>query len=340
VSPAGAAEGALWQRYVDGHPEATNYHRWGWKQVVENAFGWPTYYLMANCEGQIGGVLPLVWQKSFVFGSFLTSVPFFNAGGIIADHAEAEHALLQEAIALARRLKVQHLELRHRSERPLALPTRTNKLTVIRAVGPDAEKMFNALDKKVRTDIRKAIKSELVAEVGGAELVDEFYEIFAENMRDLGTPVYSPNFFREVFRAFPHDSFITLVRHHGRAVASSFLSGFRDTMEVPWSSSLRSYLPMKPNMLLYWKNLAFSGERGYTFFDFGRSSVGSGTHKFKLQWGSQEVPLYWNYWLPDGKEIPELNPHNPKYRLAIAAWQKLPLRLTKLLGPHIVKRLP
>lgn len=330
----------LWDNFAERRPEATGCHRWAWKQVIERSFGWPTYYLLAEDGGQVRGVLPLVWQKSWLFGSFLTSLPFLNAGGVLAQDDAAQQALVDEAVALARRLRVRYLELRHRGETRMELPAKTNKVTLLKAVLPDEEKMFAALPHKVRTDVRKGIKSELAAEFGGAEFLDDFYSVFAVNMRDLGTPAYARSFFGEILRAFPGDTRICVVRHQGQPIAASFLIAFRDTIEALWSSSLYRFSALRPNMFLYWRILCFAGQQGYRYFDFGRSSVGSGTHRFKLQWGTEEVPLPWFYWLPEGAALPELNPENPRYGLAIRIWRKLPVGLTKLLGPPIVKRLP
>ena len=333
------ADAQLWRQFVEDHIECSNYHRWGWRQVIENSFHWPTFYLMAEEDNRIHGILPLIWQKSWMFGSFLTSLPFLNCGGVIAESQAAKKALVAEAIALARQLRVKHLELRHRLNPELGLPTRTHKVAVVRRVEP-TETMWAALPHKVRTDIRKGIKSDLEADFGGKELLDAFYGVFARNMRNLGTPVYGRNFFSEILKTFSDDTYICIVRHQGKPVAVSFLTGYRGTLEAAWSSSLYSYVSMKPNMFLYWKILCFAGERGYEVFDFGRSTVGSGTHRFKKQWGSHEVPLYWAYWVPEGAGLPDLNKENPRYRLAIWLWQRLPVPVTKLLGPAIVKCLP
>jgi FemAB-related protein (PEP-CTERM system-associated) len=333
-------EAQLWQQFVDSHAACSKYHRWGWKQVIENSFGWQTFYLMLEENSSIKGILPLVWQKSWLFGSFLTSLPFLNGGGVAAETEGAEKALVWEAIALARRLGTTHVELRHRRVHRLDLPAKTHKVAVVRQVEPDTEKMWRLLHHKVRTDIRKALKSGLVAEFGREELLDDFYKMFTENMRNLGTPSYGRNFFQHILRAFPVDSHICIVRHGSNAVAASLLTAYRDTVEAAWSSSLRSYRSMKPNMLLYWELLCFAGKNGYRNFDFGRSSIGSGTHRFKMQWGSQEVPLFWLYWLRDGSDLPELNPQNPRYRMALWGWQRLPLALTKLVGPRIARCLP
>ncbi|MGH9579076.1 MAG: FemAB family XrtA/PEP-CTERM system-associated protein, partial [Terriglobales bacterium] len=319
------------------------YHSWRWKRVLEASFGWPTYYWMAEREdGTVCGVLPMVWQKSVWFGSFLTSLPFVNYAGIAAESPDAEQLLAGRAATQARELGVRHVELRHRFSHALGAEwtQRSHRVAVVKTVQPDTEKMWNELPNKVRTDVRKAMKSNLEATAGGAESLDDYYRVFAENMRDLGTPVYSRSFFAEILSTFPQQALVNVIRHEGKAVAASFLFAFRDSLEVPWSSSLREYLPMQPNMLLYWKNLCLAGEKGYARFDFGRSPVGSGTHRFKMQWGSEESPLPWDYWLPAGASLPELNAQNPKYELAKSVWRRLPLAVTKVLGPRIVRCLP
>jgi FemAB-related protein (PEP-CTERM system-associated) len=271
----------------------------------------------------------------------MTSMPFLNGGGVLASTQEAALALTREAIAIASRSGVKYLELRHREAQPeLGLATRSHKVRVVRAVESDSEAMFRSFDPKLRADIRKATKWNLQPETGGPELLPEFYQIFTENMRDLGTPPYSRRFFEEIYRVFPNSTYITVVRHEGTAIASSFLIGHADTVEAGWSSSRRKYLPMKPNMALYWQNLRLAGAHGYDLFDFGRSTVGSGTHRFKMQWGGREEPLHWDYWAPEGASPPALNPNNPKYELMIRTWKKLPVGLTRLIGPPIVKRLP
>jgi len=337
---AGEEMQPLWDAYVEQHKDATHCHCWAWKRVIENAFHHPTYYLAATDQGKLTGVLPLVWQHSRVFGSFLTSMPFLNAGGVLAGSAEVEDELVRHAIELTRRLHARHLQLRYRGECRLALPSMAHKIAAVRPVWADSDAMFAALDKKVRTDIKKAIKSGLTARAEGAEALEQFYAIYAANMRELGTPVYGRNFFAEILNAFSGAAEIVVVRREGEAIAATLLVRFRGVMEAGWSGSLRRYLPLKPNMLLYWTNLCVAGERGCTVFDFGRSTRDSGTHHFKRQWGTEDIPLHWAQWPPRQADRPELDPTNPKYRLAIALWKKLPLPLTRLIGPGIVKHLP
>lgn len=333
--------GKRWDEFVQAHRGSTTYHQWKWKHVVESVFGWPTFYLAAEDAGRIQGVLPLVWVNGRFAGNFLCSMPFLGECGIAAQTEAVEQRLLEGAISLAKQLHAEYLELRHRSDHGLGLPAKTNKVTVVLSLDPDSEKMWKALNTKIRTKIRKSINCGLTAEVGGLEFLDDFYAVFSENMRDLGTPVYGREFFSKILCGCPDDTYICRVRHQGQTVAASFLIGYRDTLEAKWSSSLRQYLSMKPNMFLYWNLFCFATQTGYRFFDFGRSTAGSGTHVFKMQWaGSQSIPLHWEYWLPNGNGLPEKNPENPKYRMAIWLWQRLPVALTRTIGPRIVRYFP
>jgi FemAB-related protein (PEP-CTERM system-associated) len=172
------------------------------------------------------------------------------------------------------------------------------------------------------------------------ELLDGFYEVFCRNMRDLGTPVYGRSFFQNILETFPDATCIISVMLESKTVASGILTWFRDTLEVPWASSVADYREMCPNNLLYWEAIRYAIRNGARKFDFGRSTPGEGTFRFKKQWGANPAQLLWQYLLEQGKEVPELNPANPKYRLAIKIWQQLPLAVANVLGPRIVKNIP
>jgi FemAB-related protein (PEP-CTERM system-associated) len=200
--------------------------------------------------------------------------------------------------------------------------------------------MWERLDRKVRNQIRKAQKSNLVATRGGAELLDEFYTVFARNMRDLGTPVYSRRLFEEVLRTFPTRASLHVVRLEGRAVASGLTFRTRDRVEVPWASSIRDFNSLCPNHLLYWSILECAEQEGADTLDFGRSTPGEGTFKFKEQWGARPVALHWEYCLLNGGPVPNTSPSNPKFRLMIETWKRLPLPVATWLGPSIVESIP
>jgi FemAB-related protein (PEP-CTERM system-associated) len=159
-------------------------------------------------------------------------------------------------------------------------------------------------------------------------------------MRDLGTPVYTKRLFENILHEFPETARICTVYDDKIPIASGFMLGYRTWLQIPWASSVKAYNRSSPNMLLYWTILEFACNEGYTHFDFGRSTLGEGTYKFKQQWGAQPLQCYWHYWLASGGDLPEINPDNPKYRLMINTWQRLPLAVTKWIGPHIVKNIP
>jgi serine/alanine adding enzyme len=337
VEDAAAAE---WDRYVAGHPEASAYHDYAWRNVVRTAFGHDTHYFVVREGDVICGVLPLVRLKSALFGDFMVSLPYFNYGGVLATHARATEALLQAAADFARTLGVAHVELRHRGSEHHRWPARTDKVAMLLRLPGPGESLDKMLPSKLRSQVKRPVREGAQCVFGGAELLDEFYAVFAENMRDLGTPVYAKSFFRTILTLFAERTWIAVVRLHERPVAAALLLDHRDTVEIPWASSLQRVNKLSINMFLYWNILQRAASRGCKLFDFGRSTVDSGTFRFKQQWGAQPLQLHWHYWLAAGGELPRINPDNPKYRLAVAAWRKLPLAAANWLGPHIVKNLP
>lgn len=329
-----------WDAFVDAHPEATAYHGWRWKQVFERAFGHETVYLAALDGDDVRGVLPLALFSSRLFGRFAVSVPFLNYGGLLASHAAAADALVERATDIARERRLSHVELRHLSRQCPGLHARQHKVRMLLNL-PATEKLaWDALDRKVRNQVRKAEKAGLTAREGGVELLDAFYDVFSRNMRDLGTPVYSPGFFREVLQAFPETARVSLVEHGTRAVAAGITIQHRDGIEVPWASSLREYRAECPNNLLYWQIIKHGIAAGLHVLDFGRSTPNEGTFHFKKQWGAEPSPLYWEYILMGGEAPKDLSPKNPKFGAAIAVWKRLPVSVTTALGPHIVRSIP
>ena len=361
-----------WDEYVIKSSASNCYHLTGWKNVIEKTFGHKTYYLLAtqdssnstnpinsividsftqssvlspqslvNPSSPIVGILPIVQLKSLIFGNFMVSCPYFNYGGICADNDEIREELLKEAVDITEREGGKHIELRHTDHILNGLPAKTAKVSMRLELPQKPEELWDSFSSKLRSQIRRPTKEEMYSRFGREEELDNFYTIFSINMRDLGTPVYSKAFFKNILGEFPEATWIcTAYTKEGIPVASGFLVAFKDRLEIPWASSLKEYNRFGPNMLLYWSVLKFACEKGFRLFDFGRSTPGEGTYKFKEQWGAKPVQLYWHYWLKNGGPLPELNPDNPKYKLAINIWRKLPVGLTILIGPHIVKNLP
>ena len=207
-------------------------------------------------------------------------------------------------------------------------------------LAPDTDAQWRSFNAKLRNQIRKAQKSGLQFVAGHLELLDGFYEVFARNMRDLGTPVYPKNFFHNILEAFPESTRIFAVYHNTKVIAAGIGSWFRKTLEIPWASSINDYKILCPNNMLYWEAIQFAIRNGFNKFDFGRSTLNEGTYNFKRQWGAQPVQLYWQYLMDGQNSIPDLNPSNPRYQTAIRIWQHLPLSVTRLLGPMIVRNIP
>jgi len=341
IRQAGAGDREAWQAYVGAHRAATGYHDWAWLEVIARSFGHEPVALVAERAGagttRLAGVLPLIHIRSRLFGRSMTSLPFLNYGGVLADASGVERALVDAAHAAAAERGCRHVELRHIERRFADLPCRQHKVAMHLEL---VEGLWDRFDRKVRNQVRKARKSGLEAERGGAGLLDEFYRVFARNMRDLGTPVYARRFFDEVLGAFPDRTQVIVVRREGEPVAAGISYRSRDMVEVPWASSVREYNALCPNHLLYWTIIEAAAADGCRVLDFGRSTPGEGTFKFKEQWGAIPVPLTWEYVLLQGERVPDQSPKNPKFRLAIATWQRLPLWVANMAGPRIVRGIP
>jgi FemAB-related protein (PEP-CTERM system-associated) len=332
---------ALWDEFVLSHPQASGYHTWAWQSVIERVFRHPTCALMAKSDaGRVQGVLPLVLTKSPMFGCFFTSMPFLNYGGILADDPQVRRMLLTTAAETAKAVGASHIELRQADTLDTDWPVRSHKVSMRLPLPSTYEVLFNSYPSKLRSQIKRAQKEGMEVRIGGDELLDDYYRVFSRCMRDLGTPVYGKDFFRCILETFPKEVRLCVVSLRRQALAAGLVYGFRRMLEIPWAASDKRFNRLAPNMLLYSSVLEHACREGYREFDFGRSTSDSGTYRFKEQWGAKPHQLYWYYWLADGRDIPQLNPHNPKYRIAIALWQRLPVPVTNVLGPHIVKYLP
>jgi len=329
-----------WNRYVESNTAASIYHRAEWKQLISETFGHSGYYFAArNSDGEITGILPLIRLRSRLFGDFMVSMPYFNYGGALADHPLIEQQLMHAAVEHAAALGVRHIEFRDDTPRD-GFPVRADKVNMILALPYSHDALWQTFTPKLRAQIRRPQRETVQILQGGSEFLDDFYSVFSRNMRDLGTPVYPKTFFNRILNSFPGNCSILVAQHDNRPAAACVLIGHRDTLEIPWASSIRDVNHLSINMLLYWEVLKYAIDHHYRQFDFGRSSKESGTYRFKQQWGARPEQLYWHYWLKSGTDLPALNPDNPRYALAIKVWSQLPLSLTTRLGPLIVKNLP
>jgi serine/alanine adding enzyme len=329
-----------WNNYVSRNSAASVYHLAEWRDVIQNSFGHESYYIFSrDTNDSINGILPLIRLKSRLFGDFMVSMPYFNYGGAVADHPLIEEKLMEAANTHAARLGSSHVEYRDDIPRK-GLPARTEKVNMMLSLPKSEDELWQGFTPKLRAQIKRPQRENPQVFFGRIEYLDDFYMVFARNMRDLGTPVYSKSFFYNILDHFPSKASIMVVRLAGKPVAAGFLLGDKEQLEIPWASSLKSVNHFSINMLLYWEVLKYAVANGYKYFDFGRSSKNSGTYRFKQQWGAEPKQLHWHYWLNSNCELPSLNPSNPKYALMINVWKRLPVPLTNWLGPKIVKNLP
>ena len=329
-----------WNNYVHSNPNTSIYYKHEWNNLIKNTFGHTGIYLYAEDKNNnIVGVLPLIHLKSRLFGSYLVSMPYFNHGGAIADHPDIEKALMTEADSYLKKLNCTHIEYRDDITRD-GYPVKTEKVNMILSLPGSTEELWGNFTSKLRSQIKRSERENIEISFGTFECIDDFYNVFSRNMRDLGTPVYSKSFFINILKTFPEQCKLIIVKHNKEAVSAAFLIGYNDTLEIPWASTIQKVNNLSINMVLYWNVLKYSVENKYRYFDFGRSSKNSGTYNFKKQWGANPKQLFWHYTLAEKEEMPALNPSNPKYALIIKIWKKLPILATKLIGPFIVKNLP
>jgi FemAB-related protein (PEP-CTERM system-associated) len=328
-------------RYVRAKTPAALSRDPAWLRVFRDGMRHRSFALEAVADDQTVGVLPLVSMKSLLFGKRLVSLPYLNTAGVHADDPATEAALVAEAIALADRLGVRALELRHehRVEHPALGEPATQKIHMRLPLPADAQVLWKDLDAKVRNQVRKGEKAGLTVAWGALDQLDAFYDVFARNMRDLGTPVFGRALFRSILDIFPGDAEFCVVRQGELPVAAALLLHGPGVTEVPSASSLREYNKTCANMLMYWHLLQRAVARGQAIFDFGRSSPESPTFQFKKQWGASPEPAVWQYYMRRGSAA-DLRPDNPKFRLMIKTWKRLPLWLARRLGPTIARVIP
>ncbi len=329
-----------WKEFVAAAPGATIAHEIGFRKVLAAGLGCKPHYLLARSNGAISGVLPLFLVRTWWNARYLVSVPWLDYGGICTHEAESERALLFRAKSLADENGASFIEFRSVEPTHQDLATVTERVTFLVDLSLGAETLWKGFDAKLRNQIRKAQKSELKVEFGGLNFVDEFYRVFSTKMRDLGTPVWSKRLFVEILTKMPDNSEIVLVRRGEETVTGALLLKSKGREYIPSAASYDKFLKLCPYHALYWTVIERGCREGARWFDFGRSSIDSPTYKFKIQWSENPVPLAWQYSMHRMKEVPQINPGNPKYRLAQEVWRHLPLSLANLLGPAVIRNFP
>ncbi|HEX4081214.1 MAG TPA: FemAB family XrtA/PEP-CTERM system-associated protein [Rhizomicrobium sp.] len=336
VSGLEPGEEGAWDSFVRNVPEATFFHLSGWRRVIEKAFGHRTFYLVARRNREIRGVLPLTQVRSLIFGNSLISNAFCVHGGIVADLPEARDLLAAAALEIARNLRVDCVEFRSTTvSQPNWLNRDNLYVTFRRAMSAEADANLKAIPRKQRAMVRKGIANGLKSEIDND--VGRLHHIYAESVRRLGSPVFPRRYFQLLKDEFGQACDVVTVSHGKRAIASVMNFYFRDEVLPYYGGGLIRARALAGNDFMYWEVMRRACERGYRIFDFGRSKIGTGSYDFKHNWGFEPMRLSYEYLPINAKEIRDVNPLNPRYRVAIGLWRRLPLSLTKLIGPAIVR---
>lgn len=335
-----AGQMASWCGFVEAQKNAPAYCFAPWRNAIQSVFGHRTRIWVAESPGgEIIGGVPLTFFRSRLFGRFAVSVPYFNYGGVLTSYADVARALLGELQKVCEREHLDHIEIR--TLQPELWPnSASEKVSMVLPLPKDRQQLDRQLGAKVRAQCKKAESHQPKIRFGTLELLNDFYRVFATNMRDLGTPVYTKKWFATLLTQADIAATLAVVYLAGKPVSAGFLVGHNDMLEIPWASTIKSANVMDTNMWMYRQLLDYAIEKGYGFFDFGRSSRDAGTYRFKKQWGAQPHEHHWYYLLPPGGRMPALNPNNPRYKLLIATWKRLPVWVTRVIGPPLVKNIP
>lgn len=329
-------DGSDWNAFVDAAADGSTFHRWEWRELYNGHYRHQTPYLAAYRHGTLAGVLPLVRVKSLAFGHYLVSMPYVSYGGPLGD-AEAQRALSAHAASIANGAKL--VELRSRAPIDTALTLVSRKITVVRDIVPgDYETTFKQFDSKLRSQVRRAEREGLEIRFGRDQAA-AYHRVFAEHMRDLGSPAHGLAFFERLADILGERAWIGVAWLGDEPVAGGFAIENGTEVEISWASALRRHSKIAPNMALYGAFVRRACERGFAAFNFGRCTPGSGTHRFKKQWGSRDEPLAWYQNSGSGVGAPP-NPDQGAYGTAVKVWQRLPLAITTPLGARLIGGIP
>lgn len=338
IRPLTEADYARWDAFVLATPQATFCHRAGWQRVTERVFGHRTHYVFAERDGTVTGVLPLTEIRSRLFGHALVSSAFQVYGGPVATDEASRQALVDHAVQLLASTKANHLEFRSiEASTPGFLVKEGLYVTFRREISADHEANLTAIPRKQRAVVRKGIANELTTRVGHDWRT--LHRIYSESVRNLGTPVFPAKYFAALCDEFGSDAEILVVEDHGTPIAAVLSFYFRDEVLPYYGGGTPAARTRAGNDIMYWEVMRRAADRGCRIFDFGRSKEGTGAYSFKKNWGFTPSPLNYEFKLRIGNTIPDVNPLNPKYRLMIETWKRLPLPIANFLGPFLVKNL-
>ncbi|MHA7816379.1 MAG: GNAT family N-acetyltransferase [Pseudohaliea sp.] len=339
---ATAGDRERWDGYLAQHPLATPYHRFAWKEALEAAYGLRTAYRLAEIDGRVAGVAPAARVPHPLGRGVLCSLPYCDRGEPLADAPGLAEALVSGPAAQRGRsgARWQVRGTATADDRPApGEPPPGRKVRMLLDLPASAEELFDGFKAKHRSQIRKAGKNGLAVSFGNDPArVAAFHAVYASNMRQLGSPPHTLRWFQAIATAFRTDCTVALVHHGDSVIGGGLVLRQGPLAAIPWASTLRAHNRLAPNMLLYGEILARCIEQGCARFDFGRSTVGEGTYRFKAQWGAQPVPLRW-YTLPatPGRDEQAAGGPGRLRGVAEATWRRLPLPVTVALGGRLRK---
>lgn len=332
---------SAWDAYVDSS-EAAPYCRFAWKEAVEQAYGHKGYYLLAEEGDTITGILPLFYFRVPCCRANLISLPYCDVGSVHADNPEIRSRLIQEALNLTKKLNSKTLEIRSSQANLLAdaifdwhVSVQTEKVRMLLNLPNSSEELWQSFKSKLRSQINKAEKNGLTFSWGNREMLDGFYQVFSRNMHDLGSPVHSKKWIEKIVDCFGENAQMGLVFHNDQPVGCGIILHTKDTVSLPWASTLRKYNHMAPNMLLYWNLLRFAADNNFKTFDFGRSTPNEGTYQFKKQWGATPEPLFWYQASATLNSREADDKKSVKREILADLWTKMPFRMANSLGPKV-----
>lgn len=331
-------DSAAWNSFAGRYHSL--YHLYEWTTIWK-FYGLQHVYLGAYRNHALVGILPLVHQHSLLTGNQLVSLPWFDTAGILSEDPEATHELGHAAQRIARDLGALSVQLRHSRPLDLSPYCRRDKVAMRLDLTPDPESLWQRLNSKVRNQVRKAMKNGLTVQSGGPELLNDFYRIYASNMRCLGSPSHSYDFFFAILNTFRDCVRLYIAYQSRQALGGGFTMTFGKSVIIPWASSLKAYNSLCVNHLMYWQILSDACQQGYRHFHFGRATVNSGQYHFKAQWGATPEPLYWYFLSRDpvyGMQM--ATPPQSRWGWGAKIWRHLPAALTRRWGPHLIAHIP
>lgn len=330
-----------WDAYVLSHSLGGPYHLFAWKQAIEKTYYHRGLYLIAeDQQGSIQGVFPLILMKPPFLKAALVSLPFCDYGGVLSHSPEASEKLIEHAIGLASEhkadldIRCRHSESHLQGSPLFAVSNHKSRMSLALPESPEA--LWSTFKSKLRSQIRKPQKEGLIFRMGSIEFSDSFYPVFSRNMKDLGSPVHAKKWFQAVLDAFENRAHIGMVYREDLPIAAGIVLDCRDTVSIPWASTLKEYNHLSPNMLLYWGFLEYACSSGFKAFDFGRSTPDEGTYRFKEQWGAKPELLFW-YARGEKDRTPVSSSNGGARKIAEKAWSQLPQAVADRLGPVIRK---